>query len=604
METKGSPDEARRQLDALLEEDPADLYENAPCGYLSTTARRHDRQGQRDPLRVDRTADRGRRRRPVPGPAQRRRADLPRDALRAAAAHAGGGPGDRRSTSLRVDGSVLPCLLNAVEVRDDRGRAVLVRATLFDATARRRYERELLTARRTAEESEQRSRALHRIVSALARRAHRRRDRRGRARAGAAGGTGPGVGAGAARRGPGGRGPAADRRPIARHRRRPAGGAADGGARPADPGAGPGCAGGAAGRTAADGAAGGGRRDGVGPARRPRRRTGVRRQPVPRRAGARCWGPRPAGSSTWGTGRSSSSPLTGRCWPRSAGRPARRWSGRGCTSETARQADRAAFLLEAARLMAAADDVKETVDRLAELAVQRLADVCVIDLMTEHGMTRPAARHGDPSRQHLVDELRDRHLSPPTVHHPSVRRGGRGPHAVGAGARRRDARPDHHRAAACAGGPRARAGEHGRACRCRPAGGRWGRSRWPPTCAAGRSPPRTSRWPSSWRCRCRRWWTRRSATSSRRARRTRCRPACCRRRHRPCPACRWRSVTSRPRGAWRSAATSTTWPRCPVARWRWPSATWSATTSPRRRRWGSCGRCTGRCWWSGRSRRR
>src|SRR3712207_8610269 len=26
-----------RRLDALLEEDPADLYENAPCGYLSTT---------------------------------------------------------------------------------------------------------------------------------------------------------------------------------------------------------------------------------------------------------------------------------------------------------------------------------------------------------------------------------------------------------------------------------------------------------------------------------------------------------------------------------------------------------------------------------------
>ena len=59
---------------------------------------------------------------------------------------------------VRVDGSVLPCLLNAVEVRDDDGSPVLIRATLFEATARRRYERELLGAQRAAEESEARSR--------------------------------------------------------------------------------------------------------------------------------------------------------------------------------------------------------------------------------------------------------------------------------------------------------------------------------------------------------------------------------------------------------------------------------------------------------------
>ena len=54
---------------------------------------------------------------------------------------------------LRADGSMLPCLVNAVELRDDDGRGVLVRATLFEATARRRYERELLAAQRAAEES-------------------------------------------------------------------------------------------------------------------------------------------------------------------------------------------------------------------------------------------------------------------------------------------------------------------------------------------------------------------------------------------------------------------------------------------------------------------
>ena len=69
---------------------------------------------------------------------------------------------------VRRDGSVLPCLLNAVEVRDATGAPVLVRATLFEATARRRYERELLAAQRSAEESEARSRTLQRVVSDLA----------------------------------------------------------------------------------------------------------------------------------------------------------------------------------------------------------------------------------------------------------------------------------------------------------------------------------------------------------------------------------------------------------------------------------------------------
>ena len=45
---------------------------------------------------------------------------------------------------------------------------MLVRATLFEATARRRYERELLAAQRSAEESEARSRTLQRVVSDLA----------------------------------------------------------------------------------------------------------------------------------------------------------------------------------------------------------------------------------------------------------------------------------------------------------------------------------------------------------------------------------------------------------------------------------------------------
>ena len=42
------------ELGRLLEEDPADLYENAPMGYLSTLPDGTDRQGQPHVLRVDR----------------------------------------------------------------------------------------------------------------------------------------------------------------------------------------------------------------------------------------------------------------------------------------------------------------------------------------------------------------------------------------------------------------------------------------------------------------------------------------------------------------------------------------------------------------------
>ncbi len=88
--------------------------------------------------------------------------------------------------------------------------------------------------------------------------------------------------------------------------------------------------------------------------------------------------------------------------------------------ETARAAERSAFLLDAARLMASAGDVTETAQRLAELAVPRLADLCVIDLATEHGLTRPAARHRDPARRELVAELEERHLPHRGAPHPSV----------------------------------------------------------------------------------------------------------------------------------------------------------------------------------------
>lgn len=53
----------------------------------------------------------------------------------------------------RPDGSQLPVLVNSAVVADDTGHPRLVRTTVFDATERRRYERELLQARRREQES-------------------------------------------------------------------------------------------------------------------------------------------------------------------------------------------------------------------------------------------------------------------------------------------------------------------------------------------------------------------------------------------------------------------------------------------------------------------
>jgi PAS domain S-box-containing protein len=50
------------------------------------------------------------------------------------------------------DGGVLPVMLNSVQLLDDQGRPASVRTTFVDMSDRRRYERELLLARRHAEE--------------------------------------------------------------------------------------------------------------------------------------------------------------------------------------------------------------------------------------------------------------------------------------------------------------------------------------------------------------------------------------------------------------------------------------------------------------------
>ncbi|HXT45085.1 MAG TPA: SpoIIE family protein phosphatase [Pseudonocardiaceae bacterium] len=61
---------------------------------------------------------------------------------------------------VRADKSRLPVLVNAVLERDARGGPLVIRTAVFDARLRREYERELLRAKQRAEESEARAKAL------------------------------------------------------------------------------------------------------------------------------------------------------------------------------------------------------------------------------------------------------------------------------------------------------------------------------------------------------------------------------------------------------------------------------------------------------------
>jgi diguanylate cyclase (GGDEF)-like protein/PAS domain S-box-containing protein len=68
----------------------------------------------------------------------------------------------------RADGTALHVLTNSTVVRATHGEAALVRIAVFDSTERRSYERDLLDARRLAESSEARVRVLQDAASAFA----------------------------------------------------------------------------------------------------------------------------------------------------------------------------------------------------------------------------------------------------------------------------------------------------------------------------------------------------------------------------------------------------------------------------------------------------
>ncbi len=155
-------------LQALPEESAEDLYENAPCGYLSALP-------DGTIVRVNATflAWTGYAREELVG--RRRFQELltaggriyhethyapllrMQDAVREIALEL-----------VRADGRPLPVLVNSLLRRDPEGRPALVRTTVFNASDRRQYERELVRAREREHAARERVERLQRITAALA----------------------------------------------------------------------------------------------------------------------------------------------------------------------------------------------------------------------------------------------------------------------------------------------------------------------------------------------------------------------------------------------------------------------------------------------------
>jgi phosphoserine phosphatase RsbU/P len=145
---------------ALADDDPAELYDNAPCGYLSTLPDGTIIKANAtflDWIGYDRDALIGRRR------FQDLLATGDRIFYQTHAAPMLLMQGMLREIAIQVisaSGSRLPMLMNALLKRGNDGQPVVVRTVVFDASERLGYERELMAARRRAEESEARARVL------------------------------------------------------------------------------------------------------------------------------------------------------------------------------------------------------------------------------------------------------------------------------------------------------------------------------------------------------------------------------------------------------------------------------------------------------------
>ncbi|MFI7544991.1 SpoIIE family protein phosphatase [Actinoplanes sp. NPDC049599] len=167
-EDGGGGPEVTQDLRIPWDEDPGDLYEHAPCGYLTTLP-------DGTIVKVNETflAWTGYERAQLIG--QRRFRDLLsagdkiyHETHYAPLLSMQNDVHEMAFDLVRADGRRLPVLVNSTLGRDPAGLPRVIRTMILNATERRGYEKELLAARRGAEASERRVRVLQQIVADLA----------------------------------------------------------------------------------------------------------------------------------------------------------------------------------------------------------------------------------------------------------------------------------------------------------------------------------------------------------------------------------------------------------------------------------------------------
>ncbi len=160
----GGQESAAPEFSALLEDSAEDLYEHAPCGYLSTLL-----DGTIAKINTTLLGWLGYAREDVVG--RRRFADLLTVGGRiyhethfAPLLRMQGELGGVAFDLKAADGSRLPVLVTSTVKTGTDGQAQLIRTTIFDARDRRAYERELLRAREEAERERDRVQRLARTL--------------------------------------------------------------------------------------------------------------------------------------------------------------------------------------------------------------------------------------------------------------------------------------------------------------------------------------------------------------------------------------------------------------------------------------------------------
>jgi PAS domain S-box-containing protein len=160
-----SRDDYRRRVETLLEESAEELYEHAPCGYLSTLP-------DGTLVRVNNTFVEwmGTSRDELLGGTKFQAlltigSRIYYETHYAPLLRMQGFANEIALEVARHDGRIIPVLVNSRQKREPDGTPLFNRITLFDATDRRRYERELLLARRKAEQVAQDKAALLAMLS-------------------------------------------------------------------------------------------------------------------------------------------------------------------------------------------------------------------------------------------------------------------------------------------------------------------------------------------------------------------------------------------------------------------------------------------------------